>query len=315
MNRYLYMLLFLAGTVLSSCEHKDLCYDHPHGVDMNLVFDWRTAPDADPERMMAYFFPVGGGQPIKYEFMNKNGGKLESLPSGTYRVLCMNSDTEKALIKGEGAYDTFEVFTNSTSLLEGLGVMVATEPVRAGDESAVATPDMIWTDRLESLTVSGSDGGGTITLYPAESVTRVSCEIRNVQNLQHVTNVSGSLSGMSQSYFAGKDKLSGVRVTHPFALSKSGEKVITGEFLSFGHCPDTDIQHLLTVYAVLEDGSKWFYEFDKDDVTRQIHESPDQRHIHIVLDGLPFPKPITGGNGGMYPTVDDWFDVNVDIDM
>lgn len=63
MNRYLYMLLFLAGTVLSSCEHKDLCYDHPHGVDMNLVFDWRNAPDADPERMMAYFFLSVAGSP------------------------------------------------------------------------------------------------------------------------------------------------------------------------------------------------------------------------------------------------------------
>lgn len=42
MNRYLYMLLFLAGTVLSSCEHKDLCYDHPHGVDMNLVLTGGT---------------------------------------------------------------------------------------------------------------------------------------------------------------------------------------------------------------------------------------------------------------------------------
>ncbi len=312
MNRYL--LLFLIGTLLSSCEHKDLCLDHPLGVDMNISFDWKNAPDADPKRMMVFFFPDGGGQPVKYEFMNKTGGKLESLPRGKYHVLCMNSDTEKVLIKGEGAYDTFEIFTNHASLLEGLGVMVASEPVRTDDEPVVATPDMIWTDRLESLTVSESNRGDTITLYPAESVIRVSCEIRNVQNIQHVTNVSGSLSGMSKSYFAGKNKLSEVRATHPFALSKREENMITGEFLVFGHCPDTAMHHLLTVYAVLGDGSKWYYKFDKDDVTRQIHEAPDRRHIHIILDGLPFPKPIIGG-GGMYPSVDDWVEVNENIDM
>lgn len=311
MSRYL--LLFLIGVFLSSCEHKDLCYDHPLGVDMHLSFDWKNAPDACPERMMAFFFPVGGGQPVKYEFMNKTGGKLESLPRGRYHVLCMNSDTEKVLIKSD-AYDMFEIFTTPASLLEGLGTMVSTEPARPEDEPVVATPDMIWMDRLESLTVSESDRGDTITLYPAESVVRVSCEIRNVQNIKHVTGVSGSLSGMSRSYFAGKDKLSEVRVTHPFALSKREENVITGEFLVFGHCPDTAMHHQLTVYAVLEDGSKWYYRFDKDDVTRQIHEAPDRHRIHIVLDKLPFPKPIVGG-GGMYPSVDDWEDVNENIDM
>ncbi len=312
MNRYL--LLFLIGTLLSACEHKDLCYDHPLGVDMNISFDWKNAPDANPKRMMVFFIPVGGGQPIKYEFMNRSGGKLESLPRGMYHVLCMNSDTEKVLTKGEDAYNTFEIFTSPTSLLEGLGVMVASESFPTGDEPVTTSPDMIWTDRLESLTVSRTNQGDTITFYPTEAVIRVSCEIRNVQNLQHVTDVCGSLSGMSISYFVGKNELSKIRTTHPFSLSKKEKNVITGEFLAFGHYPDIAYSHQFTVYAILEDGSKWIYKFDKDDVTRQIHEAPDRRHIHIVLDGLPFPKPIVEG-GGMYPSVDDWEDVNENIDM
>ncbi len=33
------MLLLFAMT---SCEHKDLCFDHAHTVDVKVVFDWRS---------------------------------------------------------------------------------------------------------------------------------------------------------------------------------------------------------------------------------------------------------------------------------
>lgn len=50
------------------------------------------------------------------------------------------------------------------------------------------------------------------------------------------------------------------------------------------------------------------------DVTDQIHSAPDQRNVHIVLDGLPLPKPIVNG-GGFQPSVDEWQSVDVDIEM
>ena len=46
----------------------------------------------------------------------------------------------------------------------------------------------------------------------------------------------------------------------------------------------------------------------------QIHSAPDQRNVHIVLDGLPLPKPIVNG-GGFQPSVDEWQSVDVDIEM
>ena len=91
---------------------------------------------------------------------------------------------------------------------------------------------------------------------------------------------------------------------------KDGEKtVITGGLLTFGH--KTGNNHTLTVYAVLADGSKWYYTYD---VTDQIHSAPDPRNVHIVLDGLPLPKPIVNG-GGFQPEVEDWQTVPIDIEM
>ena len=65
------------------------------------------------------------------------------------------------------------------------------------------------------------------------------------------------------------------------------------------------------VYAILNDGKKYSFTYD---VTAQIHEAPDPKNVHIVLDGLPLPKPIDNG-GGFAPTVDDWNTEEVEISM
>lgn len=117
----------------------------------------------------------------------------------------------------------------------------------------------------------------TITLYPAVSVCRYTVEIRNAKNLKYVSGVGSSISGLAGGLLpgAGADALTGERVTIPFdavtGKDKDGEKtVITGGLLTFGHKAGNN--HTLTVYAVLADGSKWYYTYD---VTDQIHSAPD----------------------------------------
>lgn len=46
----LFIYLF-AALAVASCEHKDLCYDHSHTIDVEVVFDWRNASEAAPESM------------------------------------------------------------------------------------------------------------------------------------------------------------------------------------------------------------------------------------------------------------------------
>lgn len=48
-------------------------------------------------------------------------------------------------------------------------------------------------------------------------------------------------------------------------------------------------------------------------MTPQIHDAPDPRRVFIRLAGLEFDP--AAGSSGMNPTIDDWGEVNVDIDM
>lgn len=43
--------------LFTACEHKDLCYDHSHTTQLEVVFDWTEAPDADPATL-----PLPGGR-------------------------------------------------------------------------------------------------------------------------------------------------------------------------------------------------------------------------------------------------------------
>ena len=66
MNHVLLAVAVLAVLSLTSCEHKDLCHDSLHVVNVKVVFDWRNAPGATPETMRLYLFPVRGGKPQAY---------------------------------------------------------------------------------------------------------------------------------------------------------------------------------------------------------------------------------------------------------
>ena len=57
MNHVLLAVAVLAVLSLTSCEHKDLCHDSLHVVNVKVVFDWRKAPDAVTAVLSA--FPSG----------------------------------------------------------------------------------------------------------------------------------------------------------------------------------------------------------------------------------------------------------------
>ena len=74
MKRLYYLCIAAAAIALASCEHKELCYHHPHTVTLRVEFDWRDAPEADPDGMCVYFYPEGGGSGERIDFNNTTGG-------------------------------------------------------------------------------------------------------------------------------------------------------------------------------------------------------------------------------------------------
>ena len=98
--------------LLAACDHKELCYQHPHTSSLHVVFDWREAPDADPESMYVWFFPEEGGEPVQYHLAGKAGGAV-SLAEG----ICL-TETGSRMYDGNlwwGAFICYDIL-----LLESL---------------------------------------------------------------------------------------------------------------------------------------------------------------------------------------------------
>lgn len=334
------ILAALLPALLVSCEHKELCYQHPHRATLRLVFEWQDAPDANPEGMCVFFYPVSedgiddGRRMVRYDFMGKEGGEVE-LVEGRYRVIAYNNDTEACQFSGISSFDTHRVFTRDGNLFESI-VGSGALPPRANDaERIVISPDMMWGCSVEELEItaegvtyisipeSGRDTWSgvpvhsvdrVIYLYPHELVCEYTYEVRNVENLKYATQMCGSLSGMAPSLYFGDESLGSECVTIPFAAESDGVSRITGRFYTFGHNTDNPQEHRMMFYVWMQDGGKFYFGATEDrfNVTTQVHNAPDKRHVHIIIDGLGLPTPMEGDDS-FNPSVDDWQEINQDI--
>lgn len=303
MKRYgLLSLLVLIG-ILTACEHKELCFDHPHTADLRVIFDWRYAPDARPSSMRLYLFPKTEKEPLVYEFTDRTGGTV-TVPAGHYRALCLNSNTEFILYRNAEHYESFEAY-----LTEG----AFPRPVPRNGQSIRAVPDMLWDDRAEEVEVVASREGQTLTLYPKIVVRHYTVEIINAGNLEYISSgeIFGSLTGMSGGFMLGEDTPTDELATLPFDMTSDGKTTVKADFYTFGYPPASETPQSLVVYAVLNDGKKYSFAYD---VTAKIHEAPDPMNVHIVLDGLPLPKPIDD-DSGFNPNVDEWNTEEIEISM
>ena len=300
---------------LSSCHHKDLDYDDSTNVEINVVFDWRNAPEANPSSMATYFF-TGGQNPLRYIFSDITGGIIK-IPYGYYDGLCLNSDnTDWALMRNTSSIDSFEIYTRDASTLTSYGISSRALPrdEKTSQERLAATPGMLWSHRCDTIDIPEGTTHRTITFYPEEVVCHYTVDVTDIVN---ITSISGSstdatLSGMSESYLHGKKQSSDTRVTMPFVLTvNQASGTMHSEFLTFGESPVTANPHMLTVYIMLNDGSKWYHTFD---VTSQVSDAPDPHNVHIVVSGIHLPATDPTGSG-LRPNVNDWQTDDITIKM
>lgn len=343
-------LAALGCSLLQGCRHKDLCYHHLHVVKLDLIFDWRDAPDATCKGMSVYFFPddpASGLEVKRFDFMDNEGGEI-SLPAGDYHILCHNLDTDVIDFRGPERHNTYEAYTRDGGIFEPVGIWTSSNKVpRAKDaeyEQVSICPEQLWGCSATSVKVTPQGVSyicipesekepwlglppvvtrNTITLYPHDLMCHYTYEIRNVSNIDLIDKMSASLSGMSSSLFIFGESLGYEGMTLPFAARKSDDGRIVGEFLTFGHHPDNPTPHRLMLYVWHKDGRQLVYgTTDRQwDVTDQVHTAPDRRHVHLIVDGLDIPDPIGPGSGegdegaAFQPDIDDWWVVNVDISM
>lgn len=337
----------------TSCDHKELCFHHPHVQDLTIVYDWRDAPEAHPQGMVVYFYPINdeNDPAAQSEFsgyqnteairadLSPEGGKVVGLLPGRYRIITYNNDTNGVRFANEDFFDTHLGYTREGSVLEplyGNASNRAPKAEGAEDERCVITPDPMWGCSVAEIEVSEQgvtyihhpfdpDSDATtditpvvthhvITLFPHPLFCYYTYEIRNVKNLDKALQMTCTLSGMAPALYFSSEEMHRETVTLPFGATSDGVSKITGEFYTWGHHELNTQPHKLGMYIWMKGEAKgWFYSFD---VTDQVHSAPNRRRVHLIVDGVELPQPIeTEGGGGFTPSIDDWVDNEQDIVM
>lgn len=297
-------------SLLSSCVHKDLYMNTDEPVKLKVVFDWRYAPDANPESMALYLFPADGGVPLRYIFSGRDGGEIH-LPFGVYDAVCLNADntdwveleemdtSESALLKvGE---------TSAISPYSELAGVLASRPESDDGNMLVDIPGATWTSGIKTFDARYDGTDKTLVLYPEDRLCHYTVDIYDVDGLEEDTrsgsSVMASLSNMTDGVriFSG-EKLTNLRAV-PFILQKGDTpESLHAEFDTFGENSDLAAVHHLSLYTKMEDGS---WTVQTKDVTEQVHKAPDPKNVHIILRGAALPKS-SGGGAGFTVDVNGW---------
>lgn len=298
---------------LSACDHKDLCYVHPHTAPIKVEFDWRHNAGTVPASMSVYAYPDDGGEVLRFDLNGRNGGEIV-LPLGKYDFMCVNPTSEIVNYRGHGFLHTFEAFTLASHPLETLGRPSAPDTPRADgaeNENVFRAPDVMWHHILRDVRFDDPQKTHKLVMTPEDLLCNYTVDIRNVDNLKYVQSACATLSGMAGSLYLNNSTLGDDKTTVPFEVRINGESTLSSAFRVFGHCPE-DARHKLMVYTVLADGSAYYSQVD---VTDQVHNAPDKRNVHISIDGLRLPKPMVSGDGGFHPSVSDWDEIDIEIEM
>lgn len=343
-GKSLRMIILIAGAIclqaLTSCDHKDLCYEHRHTSKIRVVYDWTYAPDASPAGMCVFFYSIDRqGEYHRFDFKGTAGGEVE-LPAGNYELISYNNDTEMVQFSSTASFDNHTAYTRTGDILEPMfGNGVTSSATQENDERVVITPDGLWgctatdvkitehgvTYTHEKYTEDGKrlfaptrtteeNGDQIITLYPQDKLCHYSYEVRNVKNIKHISKVSGALSGMSGTLNMSTDSLGTELVTLPVpGQTDTATDRVTGSFLTFGHHGTNEAAHKMTFFVMMDDGTKYSFKGQPNlDVTQQVDTASDRRHVHIIIDGLNVPTPMTD-DGIFTPSVDDWGETDQDI--
>lgn len=303
--------------LMTSCRHKDLYMEEEMTSELQVKFDWSNAPEANPESMALYLYEEDGHSPMRYIFSNSTGGLIKA-PFGTHHAICMNADnTDWACMRNHENIETMEIYTMDANEIGSRDDDATSIPRPEGTENEriAATPGMMWSNRSNDIKIVPHSGMQTITMYPKEAVCHYTVDVYDVKNLDGIESsaVDATLSGMAEGFNHGQQTATDNTVSFKFDLKgNASEENLHGEYLTFGECPTTVAKHYLTLYMVLNDGSKWYHSFD---VTDQVSKASDPTHVHIIVRGLDLPHAQSDKDSDASIDVNEWQEFDIDLKM
>ena len=335
MRKLFNILMLVLVLMVTSCDHKDLCYnhrEHAHKFHVRIMADYRC----DWEENYGYtdwsaFWPDNyidyeslrpkepkGLRVINYnEKLESNthnigaNGGVVTLYEGSNDILFYNNNTEYILFQSR--QDGNKATTLATTRTRTRATYVGSE-FTDEDEETMTPPDMLYANRVEGYIPEKSIDPVPfpITLQPLVFTYKIRYEFLEEEGgLEYVAYANGALSGMAKSVIMDTGETSAEGATILFNNCEITDYGVRGIVTSFGipsfpnenfnsrtDCPKNG----LNLEVVLRNGKIINFNFD---VTEQVQKQPHGGVI--VVSGLQIkPEDGTQGSGAFDVDVNGW---------
>lgn len=303
--------VFLSG----ACKRRPLTVGD-NNVQVNISIDYDIVNWPDPEEpgmMRVMFFDAGDGDFASHAFLPASGGRVNVLPGRTYHVLAYNFDTESTIVGNE--YLWYGIHATTNEVPESYKSRLKSRATKFEDELIVYEPDHIFVGIVPDVYVPARsvDAPPVVIDIQARSIVETwLVYIDRIQGMEYVASVAGVISGMSLSNTISYDKQSEAQASVFFEsmhYEAGGEVDI--RFNTFGDSPA--FRQTLSLVVTDIGGTAHIFNFDVSD---QFVDNPEQI-IYINTDKIIIEEPesVDDSGGGLAPDVDEWQDVEIDIEI
>lgn len=324
-------LLAGALTVLASCEHKELCFDHDEHAPKSAVHiqagyeqEWELTSEGgtDWESMWKEEFgmeydelrpttPEG----LRIQFYHEDGtgsthnvapeGDVLHVRPGQHSILLYNNDTEYIVFDDMGSFASARATTRTRTRSSYLG----NSYMESTNENTVNEPDMLYGSYIESYTAERKleTDELPVTMHPL--VFRYLVRYKFSQGLEYVALARGALAGMAGAVWlnSGRTAEEPATILYDCTVEDFGAQAYVH---SFG-IPDypnelyttrTDRRYGLNLEVMLKNGKIKSFDFD---VTDQVAAQPQGGVIEVDGIEITDEEGLEGGSG-FDVDIDDW---------
>lgn len=320
--RYIVMSIG-AILILTSCEYKDLCYDHNHEENYNLSLQLELKLELDvdvevsvethtkiekPDYMKVMFYNPQTGTLNDNDIVGADGGHIYQAP-GIYNMLVYSFGTEWTQIRGEGSINTLEAFTSDITATKASVLRAFT---RAGEEvpqgPIIYTPDhlLVAHEAIEIPPFTEEERIITLTANAKTIVETYGFQLTNIKGIEYISSIEAFITNQARSSFFGRGEKSTEPATIYFPIEVNpSEGYIHTSFNTFGKLPG-ESRSFLHIMITNTSGEEVQISVD---ITDQFEK--EDREI-IIDEEIDIPEPEDRG-GGIAPTVDPWEEENHDV--
>ena len=306
---YIWMLLCIT---FASCQRRPLTT-----ADFMVILNIEIEKDIvnyevekDPSLMRCIFYDSQSGAFVTQAFLPPTGGQVSLIPSREYDVLVYNFDTESTWLEEENWFH--KIYASTSLIPDSFRTKLRSRATKGDEEDIVYDPDHLFVGRLNDVYIPARSVDAPPVILDVRCETVVESwilEVKTITGKKNIGTTAAVVTGLAESNRIGPNERSEEFVSVYFdnqVIDDNG--LLTAKFNTFGWNKDILEPQILSLVFTDIAGKGHVFNVDVSD------QFPDNKEqiIRVEME-IDIPEPMTGGDGGFVPKVDEWDEINTDI--